>query len=112
MNITFKGHDLIIGESTVTFILPVMQVIESANSVIVRLEAILGRDDRNIYSVRYDGSLKWQVEPFVKDDPSSSHCPWAGIDIVDSKLIGYNWLGYTCKIDLETGKILEKLFTK
>ena len=70
------------------------------------------KNNENIYCIDNEGKLLWQVES--KDNfPNPIH-PYTGIrlDEKTGELWAYNWNGFDCQLDIETGKVLKQIFTK
>jgi hypothetical protein len=111
MKVSFRGHELIVGSNKLAFLTEIFRVMPVPCGTIVLLKAISDREKRNVFFVADDGKVKWQIENF-SEEPLSLYSGWVDISYKNGELIGYNWLGYECKIDLETGKILERIFTK
>ena len=60
----------------------------------------------NLYAVNLEGETIW-----IAELPFSPDC-FLNIFIENDQLYAYSFSAYECLIDLETGKIKEKVFTK
>lgn len=64
--------------------------------------------DNNIICFDSSGSMIWLVEPY--SFPTGEENPYMNIKANDDKtFVGSTWKGLEAKIDLSTGKILEKI---
>lgn len=94
----------------IKFEYPIRQVIQFKNRFLVRLEPDIGKLlNENIYCLGSNGELLWQVKPTQYID---ADCPYTNIIISDSSLYAFNWSGEKVQIDLNSGDIIKKNFTK
>jgi len=94
----------------INFDFPIKQVIQFNNKVFIRIEPSVGEVfNENIYCFSQNGILLWQVKPI---NYMNLDCPYTNMVIQDDKLISYNWCGEKMHINLESGEIVDKKFTK
>ena len=62
---------------------------------------------RNLARCLPDGSIVWQV-----GGPDTIGDPFTEIYWTEKGLIASSWSCYSCRIDVDTGQLLEKVFTK
>lgn len=97
---------------------------EHNDNCIVMLEP---QENENVYCLNRSGKLIWKIPPdegiheIIKMNTNSlfegkkyyeSKCPYTGIDIVNGELYLYNWCGFSMKVDVNTGQILNVDFVK
>jgi hypothetical protein len=61
----------------------------------------------NLLRMSPDGSVSWQVEPPFQNDDAFVAVAWVG-----DKLIANTWSCFRVAVDVNTGRLLETLFTK
>ena len=62
----------------------------------------------NIYAVNLSGKIIWRIEKVAKKFPKLRHDPYAGISMLDDKLLARQFYGQRYLIDPATGKIIER----
>ena len=67
-----------------------------------------GEPARNVQAFDQNDNLIWTIEDLGGGD---SDC-YTQMESKDGKIHAYNFMGYDCVIDEETGKVLSKVFTK
>jgi hypothetical protein len=60
----------------------------------------------NILCINNNFDIKWRAELFDKDDA------YTFFKIIEKNIIGYTWNGWTCNINKNTGKLIDKKWTK
>jgi hypothetical protein len=95
----------------VEFDFPISEILIFKNSYIILLDILNGvKYNSNIFCLDFTGKIKWQINNFEMDQ--IRYCPFISLEIVDFKLISYTWCGFRYTIDPQTGKIIERIFTK
>jgi len=61
---------------------------------------------QNLVRVRPDGSIAWRAELPESDDK------YVHAKLVEGRVFAYSYGGYDVEIDLETGRILRRVFSK
>jgi hypothetical protein len=61
---------------------------------------------RNLVRIKPDGSIVWHADLPAPDDT------YTNAQLENGKLTAWSWGGYTAQINIETGRIIEQLFTK
>jgi hypothetical protein len=91
----------------------IKNAIETPYGVIVLVHYVDPKLDRNIYLVDPAGTVKWQVEKF-SDQPSVKEGaqPYTSIALIDGKLVAFNFMGFDCEINPESGVIIDADFVK
>ncbi|MEW6516613.1 MAG: hypothetical protein AB1439_06920 [candidate division FCPU426 bacterium] len=110
LQIVVKGKEMLFKKNKVKFKYEIKKVIKKGNVYIVLLRKPIGiHDNENVFGVNEHGETIWQIEKTVhiyKDSPY--------MDLYEAKKhvwVG-NWDGDAYRIDVKTGKILERKFTK
>ncbi len=113
--VTIDGHVVDLG-------LPIMEAVEVGSLIVISLNDYhLSPDDpfngRNIVAFDKDGNEVWRIEAFWHTvearDGRRVPASYTGIDLgEDGKLYAYQGHGYTCEIDLKTGKIVDAEYTR
>jgi hypothetical protein len=111
MKHSYSGHTLSIEDVRLTFLVPVDSVFETPVGLLVQLKPISGADEKNIYMINFDGTTKWQIEPFV-EEPHKSYAGYVSAEYKNDTLTVWNWLGFKCIVDINTGKLQEVINTK
>jgi hypothetical protein len=62
----------------------------------------------NLIRVQPTGTVVWRAHPI---ENSGGDC-WVGYSLRVGGLQASTWSGYSCELDLQTGRILSKSFTK
>lgn len=65
--------------------------------------------NENIFCISNDGKLLWQIE---KRELMRNNSPYIGSDYTENELIVFNLYSFAMKVDIDTGKITEVLYTK
>lgn len=94
----------------------IKKVIDLSDGSKVLLLDRLGKKDeytkeeraRNVYRVKADGSIIWQVKSKFDSDGG----PFTNIQYTDGVLAAYRWDGGDYEIDIETGEATPKRFAK
>jgi len=93
-------------ERKTSFDWPVVEVLQVANTVVVRTEPQPGScDNQNVFGVASDGTIQWQVGPqrHIYDDS-----PYTGITLIDDGIKLSNWDGTELVVDATTGDVLRQ----
>jgi|SRR6266567_4353939 len=61
---------------------------------------------KNLVRIRPDGSTIWHADLPTRTDT------YTNVQLDKRKLTAWSWEGFTAEIDIETGRILDQLFTK
>jgi hypothetical protein len=109
--VNFISNKLILNGREIYFMQPIEFLDDTPYGVLVTVKPEPGQNDRNIYLVSYDGAIKWQIEHFGATYPPGSQS-YTGAGFSHNRLWAMNWLGYQVYLEPETGKILERIFTK
>lgn len=112
MDYSIDGTDLIVGEETRSFEVPIKRAIDFEDFVVVLLKGT--RDShphslQNVLAIDPDGSIRWEIpaEPDGQPRPYTNIYTETGED-----LHANNFAGYLYEVDPETGEILEREFVK
>jgi hypothetical protein len=108
--VSFKANTLMINGSNVALMHKIVDVVEGPNGVLVLLDYSVGLN-RNVFFVAPDGRVKWQIELF-SDHPKAGAIPYTGVGFRENRLSAYNFAGFDCELDPETGAITKATFTK
>lgn len=92
------------------------QVAVAGGERVVQVEALSlpkGHQSRNIFRIKKNGDVVWQVE-LLKNRDDSGYFTNIEIDSsgAEDVLVGYRVTGVDVRIDLETGKVLSEEFVK
>jgi hypothetical protein len=85
---------------------PIVQVLEIAEVLIVRVEPKTGAcDNQNVFGVGTDASVLWQVveQQHIYDDS-----PYTGLSIVDEGVMLSNWDGTDLVVSPTTGDVISQ----
>jgi hypothetical protein len=102
------------------FILPVPVLkclsCDNSQSYLVLLEyENLELQDRmtNVWKIDCSGNTVWKIQPLFEDVESKNISVWTNIwETEDGYFKAYNYLGYEAVIELASGKLLNRRFTK
>ena len=111
---SFEGNQIKIGDNFKELDYPIQDIInlEKDNKIIV----LFDRDSNirswgqfpNIICLSNKGDKLWTAELPTTNTGDSYH----SMELKEGKLVGYSWCSFMSIIDLNTGKILERIFTK
>ncbi|MCB0702371.1 MAG: hypothetical protein R2863_07830 [Candidatus Kapaibacterium sp.] len=73
------------------------------------MEYKLDEPARNVECFDLDGEWLWTISSLTKDERTDC---WTNIDVKDDKLKAFNFMCYSCEIDLNDGTIINEVFTK
>jgi hypothetical protein len=86
--------------------------IQHASRTIVLLESKETRKPEcNLMAFDDTGVFVWDLHPPISPD-ADQYDGFVNIDLIEGKLFAWGWSGYEVKIDADTGRIEETLFTK
>ncbi|MCB1257164.1 MAG: hypothetical protein KDB26_08675 [Microthrixaceae bacterium] len=107
------GNKVIVAGKSIALRYPVDQAIRHGDYLIVRyaVTAHLGRPGtfQNLEAVRLDGTVKWTAELPTNE---TGDCYYE-VEVDSARaLVARSFKSYVCKIDWESGKILESEFVK
>ena len=94
----------------VDFAWPIAEVIAFAEILVVRIQPKPGaKDNQNVFGVRSDGEIAWQVphRQFIYDDS-----PFTGMMRTGTNVYLSNWDGTELIVDPSTGKVLHETYGK
>lgn len=111
MNNFFNKKELNLEGKTVTFASNIEEILHITDCTIVRLEITTDLNRDNICCINSDGTYRWKIEPFSVQ-AMNSFWYYSKIFIRDGQLHAFLINGFDCHIDLQTGKILDKVFIK
>lgn len=124
MNISFNGNTLVIGERKIDFEVSVWDVRRYGDLIFVLLDYDEYKKgdpnaERNIVAVGLDGHIRWRIEmaPQVRVVLGKRlDNSYVGIDPETGKkdrlLEAYDTTGSCWKVDPETGKVSDPIFTR
>ena len=93
--------------SHVTFPVPLVQLIDINDVIVVRGQGRERYYPGNIWGLSSEGALLWRV---TESWPLDSE--FVEMELINGKLIAFNFNGYRCVIDPWTGRLEERVFTK
>ncbi len=101
------------GSRAIKFSSKVRTILKFNDSIIVMLDYYKEYNDRNIFRVDENGNRIWQVSaPDPYNTPEMSSCfTYLGLD-ASGKIKAGSMNGFTYEVDLATGNLLNKKFTK
>jgi hypothetical protein len=108
----YEHNNLIINGLKLTFMQPIIEVDKTKIGYLVMVDSEPGHNDRNIFLVGFDGAVKWQIERFNANYPPGEQAYLGAFIDQEGVLWANNRQSYTVRLDPETGKILEEIFTK
>ena len=97
--------------SVVGFDFPVKEKIEFEDKVIVLLKIGNSQYNQNVFAINKAGMILWQIEK-SEDLDLMGYCPFVNIEMRQGQLILWNWCGFRLTADIDTGKIIDSVFTK
>lgn len=113
--IKVNGNDIFLNDVKVSFMREIYKVLELSDGVVVLTHGFLRSDEldeRNVYFVNMDGSIKWQIE-HLGLPKNAGYQGYTSISLDEqNNLRAFNFHGFDCKVDVQNGNILEKVFTK
>ncbi len=116
MKIEFKEKNLFIDNLMIPFDRKIWNILILNNGIIVLLHVytVKGKmDEQNVYFVKFDGKIKWQIEHNSMPDKNIGYQGFTDISLDDDgSLRVYSFLGLSCIVDIETGKILSREVAK
>jgi len=108
---TNESHTFRIGDTEVELRNPVDDTTRMDGVVVVLLDVPTDEvDNRNVLGFSTDGERLWEIEPI--DSGPSDDAPYNNLTVRDGSVWVFNWAGYECRVDLETGELLEKNCTR
>jgi hypothetical protein len=104
-----QENKLIVGDTVLTFDLPIKQCVELNEMLIVRLDALgKAQYNENVFGVDLlEEKIKWKIEKRRYRTDTKQGCPFVDITISENKLRLNNWCDAFLIVDPTTGKILE-----
>ncbi|GAB4271365.1 MAG: hypothetical protein Tsb0018_03480 [Opitutales bacterium] len=114
MDYNFDGKTVNVNGKKVTFDLNVDTVLEKDAILMILLygggeqPTCKTYHSRNIFGVNAEGEIVWQVEAPTKDPVDL----YTQLTESEGKIIAGSWSCFLCHIDPQTGRILDKEFTK
>ena len=108
--INYRGKTLIYKDKQMQFDYNINNAIQLNNTIIILFNYKDFPNDRqadNLQAFTINGKLIWKA----KHPTNQSNDVYTEI-IVEDNLKAYNCTGYSCKIDLNNGNIVESVFTK
>lgn len=115
----FQDKELTIGSNIViNFMGRIKTVLEYKEmGLIVLLKPFETNNERNVYFVNNDGTIRWQIEPLVSpDDPdkkSMGYCGYTWIGFTENgELEVASFAPYNCFVNIETGALYNCFFEK
>ena len=108
---SFSENKLILDTGRqVSFKHDIDKVVSFDNVVVVLLKMPSGIIfNENVFGVSLDGQIRWQIQSLLPDMEDSPHI---NIKRSANGLDAYNWSGLKTRVDLKTGKIVDKRITK
>jgi hypothetical protein len=107
-----QGKSLNLGTTKIDFEYPIEKVIFYKGIYLVLLSPDSHKQKwgqfPNLFSLSPDEGILWKAELPTTNTGDSYH----SLDIINDKITAYSWCSYECIIDHNTGKIIEKVFTK
>lgn len=91
----------------VTFPIPLVQLIQLNGVVVVRGEGEGRYYSGNIWGLSPEGEVLWRITEKLPLDSEFTE-----LHVQDGKLVAFNFNGYRCIIDPQTGNLEEYVFTK
>jgi hypothetical protein len=107
----YKGRTLKVGSNELNFMQEIEEVRDTPFGYFVEVKDEPGNNCRNVYLVSLDGHIKWQIEA-IGYTPETRNWQYVGINYKNNTLWATNSIGFAVTLDPETGKILERKFTK
>lgn len=105
------GHKLTIDSTDITFEYEIGDFVEFGGVIVVRLDIPVGEtNNRNVVGFDKTGTERWRISE--SPHGSTKDNPYVNLYLRDGGLWVGNWMGWTYRIDPETGELLENKFTK
>jgi hypothetical protein len=111
MNVSFKNNTLSIDDQQITFLQPIAKTEETPYGILVTVKHQPGANNRNVYMVGTNGNVLWQIE-CLDCLQINENLSYVGGGMYNGGLWAISWVGWTVRLAPETGKILERVFTK
>ncbi|GAB7117831.1 hypothetical protein [Natrinema pallidum] len=109
--VSVDGKELTIGETTVTLRHPIKETVRVNDVVVVLLDVPIGTiDNQNVIAFSKNGDRLWEIEP-ISDDPTADQA-YVNIYINERGVWVVNPIGARCRVDVETGILVEKEITR
>jgi len=108
---SFSENKLILDAGNqVSFKHDIDKVVSFDNVVVVLLKMPSGVIfNENVFGVSLNGQIRWQIQKLLPDTEDSPHI---NIKRSANGLDAYNWSGLKIRVNLKTGKIVDKRITK
>lgn len=110
MFVTYIGNKLCIRGTEVVFAKEIYKILEVDNGVFVLTHGVHTHEleERNVYFVNFDGSIKWQIQHLGESNSDIGYQGYISMKLdVDNNLEVKNYRGFSCKVDIETGKLID-----
>ena len=109
--VEYRGRDIFVGGSKAfTSDLPIRNVAAMEDRLIVLLEVDPKLCfNQNVLAIDASGRELWTIQERKWPNENS---PYVMLLVTDDDLWAINWSGYTVRVSLESGRILETVFTK